>query len=533
MKHRRSLGIVMLLLLGAPCSRAMAQAFLADDIILLSKGQTAKEKIRSYPHLAGMPGAGDNPLPAAPGADVSRMGEHFNANVPGVLSAASAPEGQRPGGAQAPRMAAPAAPARPSVPLYGPLELPSAEDEGPSHGLTLDAAIDLLVQENYDLRTKFHELPKAQADILSAGLRLNPLVFGAADGVPYGSYSENRPGENSYALTVIQPIDVNQKRRVRVQVAQQAKRVLEAQYQDAVRLQIDMLASAYVDVLDARETVTYARASMTGLSEVLKTTEALFKKGLQPQNEVERAAIQRDNAEVALQAAETALRQAKQSLATLLNISPETAENLELRGTLHDRGEPPPCAQELVRLALEARPDLAAYRLGVQRAQADVRLAKAERVSDVYALYTPYGYTNNAPLGKQSTTAWGASVLVSLPVFNRNQGNITRAQVNVAQTQTELAGLERQVADQVTRAALDYEMSRTAVTRYERDILPRAKRLRDNNYQLFLRGQQALVNYLGAQRDYNETVRQYLDAVIRHRRSMLKLNTAVGQRILP
>jgi hypothetical protein len=30
-----------------------------------------------------------------------------------------------------------------------------------------------------------------------------------------------------------------------------------------------------------------------------------------------------------------------------------------------------------------------------------------------------------------------------------------------------------------------------------------------------------------------EVVRQYRDTLIRHRRSMLRLNTAVGQRILP
>lgn len=533
MRRTCGIGVAVLMLWGIASSRAVAQAFLADDIILLSKGQSAKEKAKTYPHLGGMPGAGDNPLPASPGSDVPRMGEHYNASVPGVLSAASAPDGQRPGGSQPPRIAAPSPMARPSIPLYGPLDVPGTEDEGPANGLTLDAAIDILVRENYDLRTKFHELPKAQADVLSAGLRLNPLVFGSADNIPYGSYSEDRPGANSYSVTVIQPIDVNQKRRVRIQVAQQARRVLEAQYQDAVRLQIDNLGIAYVDVLDARETVAYARASLTGLSEVLKTTEDLFKKGLQPQNEVERAAIQHDNADVALQAAETALRQAKQNLATILNMPPEETDGLELRGTPYDRGEPAPCAEELVRLALEARADLAAYRLGVQRAQADVRLAKAERVSDVYALYTPYGFTNNAPVGKQSTTSWGGGVLVSLPLFNRNQGNITRAQVNVAQTQTELAGLERQVAGEVKRAHLDYETTRAAVARYQKDILPRARRLRDNNYQLFLRGQQGTVAYLSAQRDYNETVRQYLDTVIRHRRSMLKLNTAVGQRILP
>jgi len=41
------------------------------------------------------------------------------------------------------------------------------------------------------------------------------------------------------------------------------------------------------------------------------------------------------------------------------------------------------------------------------------------------------------------------------------------------------------------------------------------------------------VTFIQAQRTYNDTVKAYLDTVVRHRRSMLGLNTALGQRILP
>ena len=39
------------------------------------------------------------------------------------------------------------------------------------------------------------------------------------------------------------------------------------------------------------------------------------------------------------------------------------------------------------------------------------------------------------------------------------------------------------------------------------------------------------MDYLEAQQDFNDVVRQYRDALIRHRRAMLDLNTAVGERI--
>lgn len=528
------------LLLGVGAGRAAAQAMLADDIVILSKGQREQEKARTTTtHLGGIPGVAGSPFRANPGGGEARLGEPpggvarpASMQQRDVLAAASS-EGRMIGQSAAARIAPPAMRPGPKAPIYGPLEVPDGTDDGPPVGLTLDAAIERLTQVNYGLRTKFQEIPKAQADILSAGLRANPLVFASADGVPYGSYSQRRPGDNSYSVVLIQPIDVNQKRKVRVMVAQQAKQVLDAQYQDAVRLEIDNLYTAFVDVLDAREAVRYARASLDGLARVLATTEQQYARQLVAQTEVENAAIQRDTGEVSLEQAETALRQAKQALAVLLDIPPNEADGLEIRGSIRDEVAPPPPPDDLGRLALCVRPDVVSYRLGVRRAQQDVRLQRAERFPDVFVLYTPYGFRNNAPVDEKSATSWSIGALVSIPILNRNQGNIRRAEHNVIQTQIELSGLEKQVLSEVGRAYLEYASTHAAMQRLERGILPRARRLRDQKYTLYTQGQENIVTYLNAQRDYNEVVRQYRDTLIRHRRSMLRLNTAVGQRILP
>ena len=187
----------------------------------------------------------------------------------------------------------------------------------------------------------------------------------------------------------------------------------------------------------------------------------------------------------------------------------------------------------MVRLALASRPDLAALRLGVGLAQADVRLARAERYQDVYLLYQPYTFQNNAPFDTKSAHSWAVGMTVPLPLYNRNQGNILRAGVNVSQTQTQLAAAELKVATEVRQAEREYSISRVAVEHIERDLLPGAKRLRDETLRRFNQGEAALVDYLLAQREYNEIVRQYRDTQVRHRQSMLSLNTAVGQRILP
>ena len=419
------------------------------------------------------------------------------------------------------------------LPLYGALDLPLTDDEGPADGVTLDMAIDRLVQVNYDLLVKAQEIPKADADILTAGLRNNPLLFASVDNVPYGSYSQSRPGETGYSATIIQAIDINRKRLDRIKVATQAKRALEFQYQNAIRLEIDNLYTAYVDVLRAQTTVRFSQVGLKGLSEVTEVTKKLVEKGLQPKLDLDRMLIQQSNAEIALQNADASLRQAKHTLAVLLNVPADQADRLVLRGKLRDGGSPVAAPEELAKVALVARADLSAFRIGVERAQAEVGLTKKERVSDVFVLYTPYGIRDNRPTGGENATSWGVSAMVSLPIFNRNQGNIRRAEINVVQTQLEVAGLERAIAGEVYKSAQDVAATQGALKRFEEQILPSAKKIKDGVFANYSRGQEGLVSYLNAQRDYNETLNQYLDTLARHRRNVLKLNTVVGQRIQP
>ena len=76
---------------------------------------------------------------------------------------------------------------------------PEEEDEGPPGGMTLDAAINQLVRQNYDLRTKWMEIPQARADVLTASLRANPLVFGSVSSIPYGSIRRSGPARPTIA----------------------------------------------------------------------------------------------------------------------------------------------------------------------------------------------------------------------------------------------------------------------------------------------------------------------------------------------
>lgn len=410
-----------------------------------------------------------------------------------------------------------------------PLELPDGIEAGTTEGLSLEDALPRLLAVNRDLAVKYQDIPKARADILSAGLIENPAIFFDGEGIPYGNYSPQRPGETGYAATVIlPPLDISGKRRKRIDVARRAERVLEALYQDAVRQEIDKLYSAYVDVLESSLRRNALRRSITRLNGLAETARARA-----DQAEARELAVRRARTEIALRDAEANLLQARRELALLLAIPVEQADTLPVRGSLRDQAPPPSCTDELIALALQTRPDLAAFQLSVDHARANVRLSQAERWEDVLVFYTPYQATTFPSQGKQTASGWEVGGLAVLPVFERNQGEIARGRVNVTQLQTQLRGLRDQVIYEVQRAATEYAISRQLVQQYEREILAGARSLRDEKQRRLREGRESLGAFLTAEQDYDEAVQRYLEALVNHRHSMLRLNTVVGQRILP
>jgi cobalt-zinc-cadmium efflux system outer membrane protein len=422
-----------------------------------------------------------------------------------------------------------------TLPIYGTLAVPSlAEEEGPPEGLTLDGAIEQFVRKNLTLRAQFMEIPQAEADILTASLRSNPVFYADGQLVPYGQYSNARPGgQTQYDVNISYPLDITHKRRARTVSAQRAKRVLEAQYQDAVRQGIDNIYSAYVDVLQARGAVKFGEVGVTGLRNVRAQIEALYRKGEKPITDVNRTDLQLRQAETGQRSFVEAYRRAKRALGVQLGMTPEESEAMEVRGSLRDTTPPPPATGELVQIALTQRPDINSFRFGVSRAEADVKLARANILQDVYVLYQPYTLQDNTWQGLKSPISWALGVTIPIPVYNRNQGAIQRAKLNVTQTQIQLAALEATTVNDVRQAEQAYITSLENLRRTEAEVLPDAQKVLADSKRLYEQGEASVIEYLAAIRDYNDVARQYLDALVAHRRSMLDLNTALGQRILP
>jgi cobalt-zinc-cadmium efflux system outer membrane protein len=527
-------GLSIVMALCALASRANAQAPTVDTSVPALPGSSTSL-------LGRLPGAGGGSFGNLPGAG-GILGGRAGVSTPrGVPTTVTTP-GAGPGPTEMQMAISPPQPqgvTPTSVPFAGALDIPAGEEEkGPADGLTLDRAIDVTLERSLDLRAKFYEIPMARADILQANLRSNPVFY--QDGQllqyrgPSTQFSRAAPGGPSQVDTnVTYPLDVSRKRQARTVVAARAERVLEAQFQDAVRNRIDDVYGAYVTALGARQTVRYARTSVSKYEQLVSLTKALHDRGQVPLADLNVVENKFRIAQLGARDAEAAYRKAKLDLGSLMNLKIDEIATLELYGTIRDDAPAPPPIEELKKIALAERPDIAAMRLGVSYAEAAVRLAKANAFSDVYVLWQPYTFQDNTPYGLKSQISWALGVTVPIPIYNRNQGGIERAKINVTQSEVQLSDTQRQLMIDVEKAVQEYQVSRRLAEDLEKNVIPDARQVRNAAFLQWQNGETSLLNYMQAQLDYNDVVKQFVDTAVRHRQSMLALNTTVGRRILP
>jgi len=507
--------------------------------------------ILEFPNLGPIPGStepvfGPGPGALAPSAILSGAG---GSPTPGILGGKRRtgilPRGGR-AGPSASTLAAtrgldlpealPSPPASADGPdITAPIDIALLDDAGPPDGLTLDAAIERTMQANFDIRALRQELAQADADILTAGLRTNPLVYMDTQFIPYGAFSEARPGgPTQYDLNITYPLDVSRKRQARVVVARMARTTLEAQFQDVSRRQIDNVCKAFVNLQAARIDSLSAAAAVRRQERFLAELRRTAKPGdPRSADAIDHLSFVLERARTGLGDALEAYDDAREGLGVLLSLPLEETARLEPRGSLRADFPPPPSGEELTALALRCRPDLRAARLGLDRAGAEIALQRANRFDDVFLFYDPITIQDNGPYGKQSASSWAVGLTFSLPVFNRNQGNIARAESNMTQTRLELASLERRIAAEVRLAEREYRRSREALEQIERDVVPRAAALVERKTAELTAGTISADDFQDNLDTVAEVTNSHRDAVLRHRRAMLDLNTAVGLRLLP
>jgi cobalt-zinc-cadmium efflux system outer membrane protein len=375
-------------------------------------------------------------------------------------------------------------------------------------------------------------IDESKASEITAYLRPNPQASLTLDQI--GNTTQGSAFSSANLVTTVSYLhERRHKRELRRESAQRATGIAVSSQADLERGLILTLRMAFVQTLQEKAIFTLAKENLAYYDHVLEVNRDRYKAGAIAQVDLDRLELQRVQYESDLQSAEESLETAKIQLLMLLN-DRTPVDQFDVTGPF-DFSEQIPPLDEVRRTALNTRPDLRAAVQSIDKAKTDHRLAIAMGSVDptitVDAGFPSISQTflsYNPPLRQYG----GIGVSIPLRIFDRNQGEKLRTQLDIGRNERLMEATRAQVFSDVDSAYATVESNVVLLKPYKERYLKQALRVRDTISFSYEHGATSLLDFLNAQAEYRSVQLNYLNLVAAYLEAANQLNQAVGREVV-
>lgn len=395
----------------------------------------------------------------------------------------------------------------------------------PPQAWTWDNVKDRFEQNNPTLLAGKLNIDELKADEITAHLRPNPSLGLLSDQIdPFNLGPDHGPF--AYLLpsaTVSYLHERAHKRELRTESARKGTAIGVSQQNDLERNLLFNLRSAFVQILQAKAVLQLAKDNLEYYDHLLKISSDRYQAGDIAQIDLDRLELQRVQYESDLQTAEVNLRTAKISLLTLLN-DRTPVDRMDAVGVFDFSDQLQPL-DDYRQMALDTRPDLQAAVQSVDKAVTDHKLAIANGSTDPTLSFDA---GRNPPIDLY----FGVGVNFPLRIFDRNQGEKLRTQIDITRNERLRDAAQAQVFSDVDSAYATIASNLTLLRPYKAKYLKQAVRVRDTILFSYQHGGAALIDFLNAQSEYRSTELNYVNLVGSYLTAAAQLNLAVGREVI-
>ncbi len=405
-----------------------------------------------------------------------------------------------------------------------------AREAGAQQALTWDEVRQRFESSNPALLADKLSIDESKAEEITAFLRPNPTLDLTVDGT---QIAPNRGVWQPFAGTFESPgisylHERQHKRELRRESAEKGTLIAQASHSDIERTMLFNLRGAFVATLQAKAVLQLAKDNLAYYDHVLQISRDRFNAGDIAQIDFDRIELQRVQYESDLQSADVNLRTAKIQLLTLLN-DRTPIEQFDVAGAF-ESGDAVMPRDEIRKIALDTRPDLKAAIEAIDKARTDHQLAVANGSTDPTfgAWYTHNSSTNN-PFAINTV---GVSVSIPLRIFDRNQGEKLRTQIDITRTERLREATEASVLSDVDSSYATLESNLILLRSYKEKYLQQSLRVRDTITFAYQNGGASLLDFLNAENEYRSVQLNYVNLVGSYLNAASQLNLAVGREVI-
>ena len=348
--------------------------------------------------------------------------------------------------------------------------------------LTLPDVIRLAVERRDEIRAAHARIQAGEARAASVSALADPMISPSLDHKPFTMSGAD------YSVTIEQQIPVSRIRRNRRASALADVDGLRA---EANRTMLDVgtdAATAYVMLLGRRRTAVLVDEQIAFARDVVNAANARYAGGTAPQSDVLRAEVEVARLGALARALLSEVRAAEAMLNTSLALDADSPVP-PLAPVAVARPVP---AWSSLKAALTSRPELAAGRAEVARAEADVQVMR-DMFRPMATIRTGPAYTMAEGRG------WMAMVGLSLPVWRgKLRAGVAEAQAMRAMSEADLRAMTRMVEGEAAVAVNQLQAARERQLALTSEVLPRARMAIEPALAGYAAGQLPLVSVIDA-----------------------------------
>lgn len=418
----------------------------------------------------------------------------------------------------APTTPATVAPSPVSPMLASPVQQSPAQVSPARRPITISDAVAIFLQQNLQLIAARYDIDTAEAEKLTARLRPNPQLSISTSGIPL-AFTGPFIKEQTYDYGISQTFELGGKRRKRMAAADANADLARGQFQTVVWQLTNDLKKKFYTALLAESLLKLAQENQKTFAETLEHTTELYKAGEISGLELKRLEVEKLKFDTDVANSERDYEVAVRDLRVTLGGDYRTME-IDVAGTL-DYQPYDFSPDELRDKALAARPDLKAAQLSERAANASIRLQNARRIPDL----TLGAGIEQVPL---DTSTYNVGVGITLPLFDRNQGERAKALIDRQRAQNQQQLITNQVLSDVDKAMVAVELQKRRVELYRTGVLTKVDEIQNLTEFALKAGESSTLDLLDAIRTRRDTLASYYQALFDYQASLLDLELATA-----
>lgn len=385
--------------------------------------------------------------------------------------------------------------------------------------LTLQDAVDTAIRTRPLLKAESERVSVAEGHKRQAGLLPNPeFQFGNENLRPGQTYSR----DVDTLAYVTWPLDILGKRNQRVAVAAQTVSRTEAEIELTRRQVIRSVQLAYWAARGAQERLALLQSTVSTFQRIIDYHAAQLSAGTIAEQDLLRVRLEGERIQIAVHLATIEAAKARTQL--LKELGRPSGFDVVLTEALD--ATPATLATPALQDVLARRSEITIAAASIDEARANARLQDISARPDLAVVY---GYKRTQlPDALSGVNTSIAAVKVSIPLFDRNQGNRAAAAADLRRQEQLRAEAETSVTADLQQAIQEYQMRRTEVTDTLTPMRAHATTISSIAQAAYQQGGVELLRLLDAERSRLDAEAAWVDGMVAFQQSVVNLEAAQG-----